>query len=210
MNPRHPASPFRVYLAGPTVFLPDALDLAAAKKALCREFGFEGAFPLDNGADLARKTPFEQGLAIYEANRDLMDACHAIVADMTPFRGPSMDVGTAFEMGYMRAQGKYTYGYSNVVHTFEERVRAYNETPLEAYTAGTAIERFDMPDNLMMPGAIVDAGGTCMVSRPVEPGQELRCLANFRTCLYFLRRQLVREGHAFADARPLDSALERA
>jgi len=33
----------KVYLAGPEVFLPDAIDIATRKKRLCLEYGFEGS-----------------------------------------------------------------------------------------------------------------------------------------------------------------------
>jgi nucleoside 2-deoxyribosyltransferase len=38
----------KVYLAGPEVFLPDAIAIGNKKKRLCTEFGFEGLFPFDN------------------------------------------------------------------------------------------------------------------------------------------------------------------
>ena len=37
----------RIYLAGPEVFLPDAREIADAKKAICRAHGLEGVFPAD-------------------------------------------------------------------------------------------------------------------------------------------------------------------
>ena len=36
-----------VYLAGPDVFLVDAIDVGQRKREMCREFGFDGIFPLD-------------------------------------------------------------------------------------------------------------------------------------------------------------------
>jgi nucleoside 2-deoxyribosyltransferase len=41
---------------------------------------------------------------IHYANVELTDESDAICASMIRFRGPSMDVGTAFEIGYMAAQ----------------------------------------------------------------------------------------------------------
>jgi len=57
---------------------------------------------------------FAQGVAIYRGNVAHMDRSDAIVANMTPFRGVSMDAGTAFEMGYMAAKGKPVLGYTHV------------------------------------------------------------------------------------------------
>lgn len=38
----------KIYLAGPEVFHPDAAARGRQKQALCREYGFEGLFPLAN------------------------------------------------------------------------------------------------------------------------------------------------------------------
>ena len=38
----------KMVLAGPEVFLPDLLVAARKKNELCRKYGFEGVFPLDN------------------------------------------------------------------------------------------------------------------------------------------------------------------
>lgn len=97
------------------------MKVAEAKKLLCAKYGFEGVFPLDTELELSGLSPEQQAEKIFTANTELMDSCDLIVADMTPYRGESMDVGTAFEMGYMSAQGKPVYGYSNVSDNFAVR-----------------------------------------------------------------------------------------
>lgn len=146
----------RIYLAGPDVFLSDPLKAARAKQEICQRYGFVGLFPLDANLDLSNLSPFEAGLAIYKSNIGLMDSCDLVVANMTPFRGPSMDVGTAFEMGYMAAQGKPVFGYTNDGRFYVERVTA-SKPGLDAN--GMSIESFDMVDNLMLEGAIFTSGG---------------------------------------------------
>ena len=42
------ASRPKVYLAGPDVFLPDAVSIGRRKKELCAHYGFEGLYPFDN------------------------------------------------------------------------------------------------------------------------------------------------------------------
>ncbi len=111
----------RIYLAGPQVFLRDPFAVAEAKKSLCRQYGFEGVFPMDQEVELDGLSPEEQARKIFETNVSLMDGCDMIIADMTPFRGESMDVGTAFEMGYMYSQGKPIFGYSNNPDVFADR-----------------------------------------------------------------------------------------
>ena len=38
----------RAYLAGPEVFLPEAVAIGQRKKQLCAKYGFEGLYPFDN------------------------------------------------------------------------------------------------------------------------------------------------------------------
>jgi nucleoside 2-deoxyribosyltransferase len=148
-----------IYLAGPDVFLPEPLKIAQIKQEICQKYGFVGLFPFDTSLDLASLSPFEMGLAIYRSNIELMNRCDLIIANMTPFRGPSMDVGTAFEMGYMAAQGKPIFGYSNDGRLYTERVTA--DRP--GWDANNmSIEAFEMADNLMLEAAIFTNGGVLL------------------------------------------------
>lgn len=150
-----------IYLAGPDVFWPNANDLGAAKKELCQQYGFTGLFPLDTELDLSGLSSFEAGLAIFRANINLMDSCDLIIANMTPFRGPSMDVGTAFEMGYIAALNKQVWGYSLDPRVYSDRVEGTTTD-----TDGFAIESFAMVDNLMMVGAAEQLGGLVTETLP--------------------------------------------
>src|SRR5437763_51598 len=87
----------RIYLAGPDVFLPDATEAGERKKAICAELGLEGVFPLDAEIGAEDGERRELALRISAANEGLIRSCQAVVANMTPFRGPSADVGTAYE-----------------------------------------------------------------------------------------------------------------
>ena len=145
-----------IYLAGPDVFWPNAKEAGAAKVALCEEYGFKGHFPLDTELDLSGLTPYAAGMAIYRANINLMDSADLIIANMTPFRGPSMDVGTAFEIGYMMAQKKPIWGYTLDGRLYSDRVEQ-PQAGLDAH--GDQVEQFEMTDNLMMIGAIDHSGG---------------------------------------------------
>ena|ERR1044072_7087501 len=139
----------RIYLAGPEVFLPNAVEQGKVKKALCQEYGFEGCYPLDNEIDAGSKSPREVGHLISNVNEDLIDTCSIIIANLTPFRGPSADVGTVYELGYARGKDLFLCGYTNVVTLYKERV------PEDAYT----VENFDLHDNLMIEGGITRANG---------------------------------------------------
>ena len=43
----------KIYLAGPDVFLPDAVEIGRRKAELCARYGVIGLFPLDNAVDLS-------------------------------------------------------------------------------------------------------------------------------------------------------------
>lgn len=181
----------KVYLAGPEVFLPEfGKPVFEAKKAVCCAHGFEGISPMDGEPMPAPLEPYAQGIAIYRGNVAHMRAADAVIANMTPFRGVSMDPGTAFEMGFMAAAGKPVLGYTHVTSHFDARSLGYyghgRPDLLETYSAGTSVERFDMPDNLMMVGA-VDASGFPVAQVSVPLGDELTSIAGFQACIVALR-----------------------
>ncbi|MCC7253725.1 nucleoside 2-deoxyribosyltransferase [Hyphomicrobium sp.] len=185
--------PPRVYLAGPEVFFANAHAHGAQKKRICAELGFEGVFPLDSVVeDAASLAPEALARAISHGNERLMRSADLLIANCTPFRGPSMDAGTAFEIGFMRALGRPVLGYSNVVGDYAARVRA---TPAEAQahwcleTRRADIEDFGLSENLMIAIAVLDTAGT-FVARDVAPERVLSDLAAFRACLSLARRML--------------------
>jgi len=164
-----------VYLAGPEVFLSDAIEVGEAKKELCRRLGLVGVFPLDAPADHLDGLPAQEaGLGVFDICIELMEGCDLTVANMTPFRGPSMDVGTAVEVGYMHGRGKPVFGYTNVIGGYADRVSP----------DGHAIEPFGLSDNLMAPGTVHRSTGHF----PVQPAAadspaDLADLSAFAACL---------------------------
>ena len=177
--------PPRIYLAGPEVFLPDALAVGAWKVGLCATYGIEGVFPLDAQLNLSGLPKPEQARRISEANEGLMRSCAGLIANLTPFRGVSMDSGTAFEVGFMRALGRPVLGYTNVTADYRARAEIYRSAPppLPDFDHPEAeIEDFDGAENLMIEVAIVNSGGS-VVRTAVPPGEEMRDLAGFEACL---------------------------
>lgn len=181
----------RIYLAGPEVFLPDALALAEEKKRLCAELGLVGVFPLDveieNDAGIA---PADKAREISRNNERLMRSCELLIANCTPFRGPSMDVGTAYEIGFMRARGRPVLGYTNVVEDYATRVRASAPAVIaswDAETQNSTIEDFGLPENLMIAVPIAETASR-LVARTVPPDRMLSDLGGFRDCLEIARR----------------------
>jgi nucleoside 2-deoxyribosyltransferase len=183
--------PPRIYLAGPEVFFPNAIAQGVEKKRLCAEAGFEGVFPLDNAIEEAGSfAPEALARAISHGNERLMRSCDLLIANCTPFRGPSMDVGTAFEIGFMRALGRPVLGYSNVAGDYAGRVKA---TPAEVQAAWdhetrrADVEDFGLAENLMIAIAVLDAGGE-FVTRTVAPDRVLSDLGAFCECLALAKR----------------------
>src|SRR5215207_11112405 len=109
----------KIYLAGPDVFLPDALDIGRRKREICTHHGVTGFYPLDTVID---RTATDVSLRIFKGNEAMMDASDAIIANLTPFRGPGADAGTVYELGYMAGRGKRCFAYSNDPAVYAERV----------------------------------------------------------------------------------------
>jgi nucleoside 2-deoxyribosyltransferase len=180
----------RVYLAGPEVFLPNALEVGRAKVALAKEAGFEGLFPLDQNLDLDALPKIEQARRISLANEALMRSADLLIANLTPFRGVSMDAGTAFEVGFMRALGRPVFGYTNVAGDYRSRAEAFRRRgipPGDSDAPGFEIEDFGMAENLMIAVAILESGGSIIEGR-APAGSEMADLAAYRRCLEEARR----------------------
>lgn len=144
----------KVYLAGPAVFYNDPIAESQRLKGICADFGLKGIFPFDAELDLTDMSKHEAANAIYLANIELIKSADAVIADMQPFRGPGMDGGTAFEMGFARALGKTVIGYGSS-DTYLERCRSYYQGlehlgENEVDPKGLTVEDFDLKDNLMM------------------------------------------------------------
>lgn len=182
----------RIYLAGPEVFLPDATEIGQAKIALMRKAGFEGLFPLDQQLELDGLPKLEQARRISLANEALMRSADLLIANLTPFRGVSMDSGTAFEVGFMRALGRPVLGYTNVPGDYRSRAQAFRDRGIpegDSDAHGIEIEDFGMAENLMIAIAILESGGSIAECR-APTGSEMADLTAFRQCLEEARRLL--------------------
>lgn len=158
------------YLAGPDVFLPNAAAHAAQKVAICARYGIRGLPPLNEDiAALAAMSEAEAGLAIFRKDVEMMEAAEIVFANLTPFRGASADSGTLVEIGWFLGRGRPIFGYSNSAALFDARSRA-QVAALPDPLPGLAVEGFGLPDNLMIPGAVLAAGGLPMVLP--EDGQD--------------------------------------
>jgi nucleoside 2-deoxyribosyltransferase len=148
----------RAYLAGPDVFFSDAAAFAARKKAICARYGIEGRAPADLDV-LLSAAPGDDVLwrRIFAADITMMESCDITIANLTPYAGASADSGTLVEVGWFLGRGRPIFGYSNTATLFTERLRA--QFVREGAGGDLRLEDFGLPDNLMIPGAVEQAGG---------------------------------------------------
>ena len=188
----------RVYLAGPDVFLPDAAAWAAGRAAVCARHGLVAVSPLDALADEAGWVDLPEWQHIALRNEAHIRGCDAVIANLTPFRGPSADVGTIYEVGYARALGRVVFGYTNCTLLFTRRSLDYamehsvaSGSPRGIWRDGDGllIEQFKRYDNLMIEGGIVGSGGLLVVPES-EPEDRWRDLATFERCVELAARAL--------------------
>lgn len=160
-----------VYLAGPEVFLPNALEIGKAKVAICRQRGFEAIFPFEPLESTAILSA-DRGHEIFLHCVAMMKRCTMLIANMTPFRGVSMDVGTAVEIGYMYSRGHPILGYTNVIEDYDARVS----------DVSLSVESFGFADNLMCEGPVWNSGGS-VIRNHVKAGDRLTDLRGFTMCV---------------------------
>jgi nucleoside 2-deoxyribosyltransferase len=174
----------KVYLAGPEVFLPDALAIGQRKRDICERHGMTGLYPLDNAVDLSARDASRQ---IFKGLEEMMDAADAIIANLTPFRGPGADPGTVYELGYMAGRGKLCFGYCNDPASYAERVARFMRVTTAAEKRlidgdGLTVEDFGLPDNLMMIHAL-ELHGSPLVMPQSRPDDIWHDLTSFEACV---------------------------
>jgi nucleoside 2-deoxyribosyltransferase len=181
----------RIYLAGPDVFLPDAEAWALRRAAVCAQHGLLAVSPLDQRPDEAGWAALPEWQRIARRNEAHISGCDAVIANLTPFRGPSADVGTVYEIGYARALGRPVFGYTNSMARFDRRSLDYalanggafgSAGPILRDADGMLIEQFKRYDNLMIEGGIVASGGV-LVLPDAEPTDPWRDLTTFERCV---------------------------
>ena len=173
----------RMYLAGPDVFLPDAVDIGRRKVALCARHGLIGLYPLENAVD---RTANDASLQIFRGNEAMMIEADAIIANLTPFRGPGADAGTVYELGFMAGRGKLCLGYSNDPSSYADRVREFTKVNSRdgrlVDASGLTVEDFGLTDNLMMIHAL-DLHGCALVTPRQAPADIWHDLTAFESCV---------------------------
>lgn len=176
-----------VYLAGPDVFYPDAVQRGEKMKAALAERGMTGLFPLDvELCPTAYPSPGELALAIARACEAQIAKADMGLFNIQPWRGPEADEGTAYELGFMAALGKPAVLYTNDPRPFAERITAdvyagelYRDGQfMRGKCDGMMVEDFEgFAANLMLVNAAVRTarlllGAGVTPSAAVHPGFE--------------------------------------
>ncbi|BAL78515.1 nucleoside 2-deoxyribosyltransferase [Bradyrhizobium cosmicum] len=181
----------KIYLAGPDVFLRDAVEIGRRKVDICAAHGLTGLYPLDNIVDLAAPDASRQ---IFCGNEAMMDQADAIIANLTPFRGAGADPGTVYELGYMAGRRKFCLAYSNDGAVYADRVGRFLTVTSEGGRLvdphGLTVEDFGHSDNLMMIHALELHG--CPLVTPAEMPIDLwHDLAAFEACVRMAAARLI-------------------
>ena len=147
----------RVFLSGPDLFMPDGPELMAAKRDACREAGVEGVHA---DPQVGEGAPGElRARMVYADVVSRLRRCQAVVVNLTPWRGPHPDPGTAFEAGFAAGLGLPVFAYLNVADEDEAdhryRVASTVGAALDAQGEwrdpdGGLIEDLGLPEGLML------------------------------------------------------------
>lgn len=174
-----------VYLAGPTVFLPNATEVFDTMKSILARYDLKGAAPVDNQIGLEQLAPGEKlAEAIYLADEQLMRNVDAAIFNIDPFRrGTEMDAGTAFEVGFCKALDLPMTGWTTDARSYPNKVRDHIRTVFgEELTSvernekggtsgalrdpdGVLVHSEGMYQNLMIQMAIEKTGGRAYADR---------------------------------------------
>jgi nucleoside 2-deoxyribosyltransferase len=175
-----------VYLAGPDVFLPEAMAWAETRKEICLRHGLFGVTPFDPPSFMPSAwEALPEWQRIFLANESHIRRAAAVIANLTPFRGPSADPGTVYEVGLARGLGRPVFGYSTTMDGFTNRSHAvWGPTHRDANGVwrdrdGLSVEDFDLFDNLMIVGGL----SVPLIAMDVPADRRWTDLAVFERCV---------------------------
>jgi nucleoside 2-deoxyribosyltransferase len=147
-----------IFLSGPDVWLPGAADLLKRKRAICEAAGFVAITGLDGER---RETAATEALAreTYAGALANLRRADAVIANLSPWRGPHCDPGAAFELGFASALAKPVFAYMNIVDEDDADYRSRIEAMIGALPDaagvirdpdGAEVEDFGLPESLML------------------------------------------------------------
>lgn len=147
----------RVFLSGPDLFMPDGPKLLEAKRAACAAAGFEGVHA-DEAVGAGQPGELRARM-IYADVIARLRGCDAVVANLSPWRGPHPDPGTVFEAGFAGGLGLPVFAYLNVGEEAQadhrDRVDAVVGAQLDSHGEwrdpdGGLVEDLGLPESVML------------------------------------------------------------
>lgn len=147
-----------VYLSGPECWAPGAEALIARQRNLCEAAGITPVRPAATALDAEDSSEIAARALYAEALAGLRQA-DAVIANLTPWRGPSGHPATAFEAGFAAALGKPVFAYMNVRDEGEAEYAArvdglvgvsVNEQGVLRDPEEMAVEDFGLPETAML------------------------------------------------------------
>ena len=147
-----------IYLAGPDLWFPDAEAHDLRKRTLVEAAGFKALTPFDNATHEIEPSEV-MARELYAETAQRLRQAGALIANLTPWRGPGADPATAYACGYFAALGKPVFAYLNISDEAEADYRDRVDRLMGAQpdAAGVLrdpddceIEDFALPENLML------------------------------------------------------------
>jgi len=142
----------KIYIAGPDVFEKDSIEIGKRLVELCKQYGYEGLYPLDNVVDFSQEK-HKIAQDIFEANAAMIQQADIVIANLNPFRGKEADSGTVWECGYAHGLGKKVYGYMDSLQDYIDSFSEDEKFEIDGYFVDDKerlIEDFAYPINLML------------------------------------------------------------
>ena len=140
----------KIYIAGPDVFKKESVKIGKSYVELCASYGFKGYYPLDNVIDFKQEKK-KIAMDIFVANKNLIDRCEIVIANLNAFRGKEADSGTIWECGYAFAKGKVVYGYMDKTNDYIDNFSSLKEEDGLFFDEDkNFVEDFSHPINLMI------------------------------------------------------------
>lgn len=147
-----------VYLAGPERWTANARELGERQRQICEAAGVEPLFWAD-WETLARDGSEVEARQIYASALAMIRKSDAVVANLTPWRGPSAHPGVAFEVGFASALKKPVFAFINLADEDDAEYRgrverlqgaSMHESGLWFDAEGAEIEDFGLPETVML------------------------------------------------------------
>lgn len=144
-----------VYLAGPECFSPDSIAKYEHLSHICKLNHLTPIVPLANEKFPCHITPAHVGKWVAQRCKAILSKCDFVLANVSPFRSVSADVGTAVEIGLSASLNIPIYAYSSDLTFIADKLRN-NGLKLQHVDGqlrdenGLFIEEFDMSDNCMI------------------------------------------------------------